>query len=136
VGVHTQDGSGDLQRQFGPLCRRARQRFLFVLAQNYLQGLLKLDTGAVEDAPVPAPVCAIKLTACCCTRRYSMVCSGRWRSWWSGRGGAGRAAPDPTRAGRRRAFNTVGVRRSPGPHSVARVAERAYTRRDHSSGGL
>lgn len=21
---------------------------------------------------------------CCCTRRYSVVCSGRWLSWWTG----------------------------------------------------
>ena len=27
-----------------------------------------------------ASVCAMKLSACCCTRRYSVVCSGRWRS--------------------------------------------------------
>ncbi len=29
VGVHAQDGLGDLQRQFGPLCRRARECVLF-----------------------------------------------------------------------------------------------------------
>jgi hypothetical protein len=27
--VHAQDGLGDLQRQFGPLCRRARECVLF-----------------------------------------------------------------------------------------------------------
>jgi hypothetical protein len=89
-----------------------------------------------NSAPVLAAVWAMKWAACCRTRRYSVVCSGRWRSWWSGRGGAGRAAHAPSRAGRRWAFDTVGVRRSPGPRSVARVAQHAYPRRGHSDGGL
>jgi hypothetical protein len=33
-----------------------------------------------NSAPVLASVWAMKLAACCCTRRYSVVCSGRWRS--------------------------------------------------------
>ena len=33
-----------------------------------------------SSAPVMASVRAMKLAACCCTRRYSVVCSGRWRS--------------------------------------------------------
>ncbi len=32
-----------------------------------------------NSAPVLASVWAMKLAACCCTRRYSVVCSGRWR---------------------------------------------------------
>lgn len=28
---------------------------------------------------VLASGCAMKLAACCCTRRYSVICSGRWR---------------------------------------------------------
>ncbi len=73
-------------------------------------------------APVQASVWAMKLAACCCTMRYRAVCSGRWRSWWSGRQWVGRAAPDTARAGRRRAIDTVGVRHSPRPHSIARIA--------------
>jgi hypothetical protein len=49
---------------------------------------------------------------------------------------AGHAVQDPARADRRRAIDTVGMRRSPGPHSVARAAERAYTGRGHTDGGL
>ena len=37
-----------------------------------------------NSAPVLASVCVMKLAACSCTRRYSVVCSGRWRSWCSG----------------------------------------------------
>ena len=33
-----------------------------------------------NSAPVQASVCVMKLAACCCTRRYSVVSSGRWRS--------------------------------------------------------
>ncbi len=33
-----------------------------------------------SSPPVLASVSAMKLGACCCTRRYSVVCSGRWRS--------------------------------------------------------
>jgi hypothetical protein len=33
-----------------------------------------------NSAPVLASVWAMKLAACCCTRRYSVVCSGQWRS--------------------------------------------------------
>ena len=49
---------------------------------------------------------------------------------------AGRAVQDPARADRRRAIDTVGVRRSPGTHSDARVAQHAYPRRGHLNGGL
>jgi hypothetical protein len=38
-----------------------------------LDELRQLSTGL-------ASVWAMKLAACCCTRRYSVVCSGRWRS--------------------------------------------------------
>jgi len=39
----------------------------------------------VQRAKVSAPVSAFakKFAACCCTRCYSMVCSGRWHSWWT-----------------------------------------------------
>jgi NAD(P)-dependent dehydrogenase (short-subunit alcohol dehydrogenase family) len=43
-------------------------------------------------------------------------------------------AQGPAHAGRRRAIDTVGVLRSPGPHSVARVAGPAHPRVDHSDG--
>jgi hypothetical protein len=33
-----------------------------------------------NSTPVLASVWAMKWAACCCTRRYSVVCSGRWRS--------------------------------------------------------
>ena len=33
-----------------------------------------------NSASVLASVWAMKLAACCWTRRYSVVCSGRWRS--------------------------------------------------------
>jgi hypothetical protein len=33
-----------------------------------------------NSAPVLASVWAMKLAACSCTKRYSVVCSGRWRS--------------------------------------------------------
>lgn len=36
------------------------------------------------SAPAVASACAKKVTACCCTKRYSVVCSGRWRSRWKG----------------------------------------------------
>ena len=32
------------------------------------------------SAPVAASVLAMNVAACCCTRRYSVVCSGRWHS--------------------------------------------------------
>jgi hypothetical protein len=37
-----------------------------------------------SSVPVLASVWAMKLAACCCTRRYSVVCSGRCRSQRSG----------------------------------------------------
>jgi hypothetical protein len=37
-----------------------------------------------SSAPVLASVWAMKLAACGCTGRYSVVCSGRFRSSWSG----------------------------------------------------
>jgi len=87
-----------------------------------------------NSAPVLASVWATKLAACCCTRRYSVVCSGRWRSWRSRWSWAGRAAQDPARAGCRRAFDMVGMRHSPGAHSVARIAGPAHPRVKHSDG--
>ena len=45
-----------------------------------------------SSAPVLGSVWAMKLAACCCTRRYSVVCSGRWRSY-------GTAARSGTRRG-------------------------------------
>ena len=36
------------------------------------------DGGTVKVSP--EILCAMKPAACCCTRRYSVVCSGRWRS--------------------------------------------------------
>jgi len=44
--------------------------------------LVLIEPGS--SAPVLASVRAMTLAACCCTRRYSVVCSGRWRSWWTG----------------------------------------------------
>jgi hypothetical protein len=40
------------------------------------------NRGSCE--PVLPSVCAMKSAACCCTSRYSVVCSGRWRAWCSG----------------------------------------------------
>jgi hypothetical protein len=37
-----------------------------------------------HSLPVLASVWTIKLAACCCTNRYSIVFSGRWRSYCSG----------------------------------------------------
>ena len=36
--------------------------------------------AALEVGIVLASVWPMKLAACCCTKRYSAVCSGRWRS--------------------------------------------------------
>ena len=37
-------------------------------------------TNCGRSAPAADPACSKKVAACCCTRRYSVVCSGRWRS--------------------------------------------------------
>lgn len=41
-------------------------------------------TNCGRSAPAAASACSKKMAACCCARRYSVVCSGRWRSQWSG----------------------------------------------------
>ena len=37
-------------------------------------------TNCGRSAPVATSVSAMKVAACCCARRYSVVCSGWWRS--------------------------------------------------------
>ena len=37
-------------------------------------------TNCGRSAPAAASASAKKVAACCCTRRYRVVCSGRWRS--------------------------------------------------------
>ena len=44
-----------------------------------IEALPQID-GGIGTASVLASVWAMKLAACCWTRRYSVVCSGRWRS--------------------------------------------------------
>ena len=44
------------------------------------------DPGVILNLPANrgrSSVWAKKVAACCCTRRYSAVCSGRWRSRWT-----------------------------------------------------
>jgi len=36
--------------------------------------------SSIKPAPVADSACLKKVAACCCTRRYGVVCSGRWRS--------------------------------------------------------
>jgi hypothetical protein len=55
-----------------PLARHKQSPGLFV------SGLGLTNCGS--SLPVLASAWAMKLAACSCTRRYSVVCSGRWRS--------------------------------------------------------
>ena len=39
---------------------------------------------AMRRAPAASSAWAMKVAAYCCTRRYSVVCYGPWRLWWTG----------------------------------------------------
>jgi len=41
---------------------------------------VELVPNCGRSAPTAASDCSKKVAACCCTKRYSVVCSGRWRS--------------------------------------------------------
>ena len=55
----------------------AKEGLAMVAAMKQKPALLQ---SRIRSAPVLASMWAIKLAACCCTRRYSVVCVGRWRS--------------------------------------------------------
>ena len=48
---------------------------------GFSNDMFSFPSGRVRPlAPMVSSVRAKKLWACCCTKRYSMVCSGRWRA--------------------------------------------------------
>ena len=59
-------------QQYEATVLETKQRSLRRLARQLGQQLVPM--------PTPVSASAKKVAACCCTRRCSLVCSGRWRS--------------------------------------------------------